>query len=214
MAQEKQQSQTHGSINLLTTQLQHPTAITLLSTSYPNSEEVFTLQHVSYSPNKLPANQSICLTPSGSNSSHLISSDSRVSCVPVCSASLASSNHLFADSSAQAANVAHGTYNAGPMTHVHCNTSSGQPDMLESLLSRNVYTSQVPPVQDYPRLAAVTSDLLIPRHRCYPWTETDSVIIITLMAELIYPTNTNGSSNYLTLAAVSIDPVTWLRKVG
>ncbi|KAA3680711.1 E1A/CREB-binding protein [Paragonimus westermani] len=206
MAQETQQSQTHGSINLRTTQLQHPTAIALLSTSYPNSEEVYTLQHVSYSPNKLPANPSICLTPSGSNSSHLISSDSRVSCVPVCSASLASSNHLFADSSAHAANVAHGTYNAGPMTHVHCNTSSGQPDMLESLLSRNVYTSQVPPVQDYPRLAAPVSSSQVNQPPGAVASGSPANVRYVNAVSSSHPTAPNYTTSNSNPSAVATDP--------
>ncbi|TPP62652.1 CREB-binding protein 1 (SmCBP1), partial [Fasciola gigantica] len=49
-------------------------------------------------------------------------------------------------------NVAHGNP-TGHMTHVQCNTSSSQPDMLETLLSRNSYTPQVQVVQGYsPRL--------------------------------------------------------------
>ncbi|CAL8088588.1 unnamed protein product [Calicophoron daubneyi] len=144
MAQETQQSQTHGSINLQSAQLQHPNAVTLLSTGYSNSEDTYTLQNIGYTSSKLVTTPTICVSQTTSSSStQLLNSDSRP-CVPDCVAPIAPGvppNSLRQDPSAR---VNNGTsFSSGQMTHVHCNPNSSQPDMLETLLSRNTYAPQV-----------------------------------------------------------------------
>ncbi|VDP85670.1 unnamed protein product [Echinostoma caproni] len=154
MAHETQRSQPHGSNSVQNASLQRSNALNYLNTAYTSSEDIYHIQRVTYSPNRVSAPSTICLSQPVPSTSSLYPADAEPPCVPVCS-----SQHTGGISyvpthvdSTNLTNAAHGNP-TGHMTHVQCNTSSSQPDMLETLLSRNSYTPQVQVVQGYsPRL--------------------------------------------------------------
>ncbi|GAA31548.2 E1A/CREB-binding protein [Clonorchis sinensis] len=159
MAQETQSNQAHGTINLQSSQLRHSTTVGLISSGYTNSEELYTLQQVSYSPTKLPTGSNVCLTQvaPGSNT-HLGPPDPRPPCVSGSATSVLTTHGSYVDSNSHTAGITHGGYGKGQMTHVHGNATSSQPDMLESLLSRSAYTSQVSAVPEYSRSTGSTQN--------------------------------------------------------
>ncbi|KAA0194450.1 CREB-binding protein [Fasciolopsis buskii] len=152
MAHETQRSQPHGSNSVQNASLQRSNALNYLSTTYSSSEDLYHIQRVTYSPTRVSAPTTICLQPSApSTSTHVYPTDAEPPCVPACAAPH-TGGISYVPAHADSTNVAHNNP-AGHMTHVQCNTSSSQPDMLETLLSRNSYTPQVQVVQGYsPRL--------------------------------------------------------------
>lgn len=146
MAQESQQNQPHGSINLGSSSIPHPQTIGVLDSNYTVARETYGLHYASYSPTQ--SNSDVCLAQAVPNP-HLVG-DSRPF-VPSCAAPIPTnvSHGSYLENYSHVNNAPHGSVTSGPMTHVQCNSATGQPDMLESLLSRNSYTPQLHPTQEY-----------------------------------------------------------------
>ncbi|CAH8549470.1 unnamed protein product [Heterobilharzia americana] len=147
MAQETQQNELRGSISLRNPQLQHPNALAIVN-NYSSSSEIHTLHQISSSSTKLPTATSICSLSNNNQPVQYIGPEARTVCVPACG-SHSSYTHPVAHRASPNSNVG---YNPGSMTHAHCSTSTGQPDMLETLLSRNVYNAQIHNQNHSPRL--------------------------------------------------------------
>ncbi|KAK4471695.1 hypothetical protein MN116_005099 [Schistosoma mekongi] len=145
MAQETQQNEPRGSISLRNPQL-HPNALAIIN-NYSSSGEIHTVQ-ISGSSTKLSTATSICSLSTNNQPIQYIGPEARTLCAPVCGAH-SSYSHPFAHRASPNSNVG---YNPGSMTHAHCSTPASQPDMLETLLSRNVYSSQIHTQNHSPRV--------------------------------------------------------------
>ncbi|CAH8561742.1 unnamed protein product [Schistosoma rodhaini] len=146
MAQETQQNEPRGSISLRNTQLQHPNTLAIIN-NYSSSGEIHTIQ-ISSSSAKLPTATSICSLSANNQPIQYIGPEARTLCVPVCGAH-SSYSHSIVHRASPNSNVG---YNPGSMTHAHCSTPASQPDMLETLLSRNVYNTQIHAQNHSPRV--------------------------------------------------------------
>uniref|UniRef100_A0AA85KJY4 histone acetyltransferase n=1 Tax=Trichobilharzia regenti TaxID=157069 RepID=A0AA85KJY4_TRIRE len=147
MAQETQQNEPRGSISLRNSQLQYPNSLAIAN-NCSSSSEIHTAHQISSSSVKLHTVTPVCTLTNNNQPIQYIGSEARTVCVPVCS-SHSLYPHSVVHRASPNSNVG---YNSGSMTHAHCSTSSSQPDMLETLLSRNVYNAQVHPPNHSPRL--------------------------------------------------------------
>ncbi|CAH8823900.1 unnamed protein product [Trichobilharzia szidati] len=125
MAQETQQNEPRGSISLRNSQLQYPNS-PAIANNCSSSSDIHTAHQISSSSVKLHTLTPVCTLTNNNQPIQYIGSEARTVCVPVCS-SHSLYPHSVVHRASPNSNVG---YNSGSMTHAHCSTSSGQPDML------------------------------------------------------------------------------------